>query len=209
MLRLLATMSTLALVVSAGCATPDRFSASPAVVGDETLEATGYTLAGEERIVETRTVSTGDNVTVVSYARSYRKNVTIDGETRPAAVLSVLSTPSINFAGAQRNPVGTESPRELLDRARGRLEDRIEGTVGTFERTGNNSVTVLGEDTTAAVFETTVSRDDRQVNVTLELARVEHDGDFVVVAILYPTADGPAEANVSTMFAGIEHPDEE
>jgi len=205
--RELAVVFVAALALTAGClAVQDRYEATPATVGDDALADTGYEETRADRLTRTLTDVRGteDNVTVVSHARSYARTVEIGGEPRPLAAAGVVSTPSIEVANRQFNPVADWSARELLDRFRDRVGDEYEGGLRDVSREGTREATVLGTETDLTTFRATTTVAGTEVPLTVEVGRVSHRGDFVVVVAAYP-ADLDERPAVDRLLGGLEH----
>lgn len=206
--RLGAVGLALALVLGGCVSVQEQYEASPATVEEGALAEAGYEAASADRISRTRTDvrGTDDNVTVVSYVRSYGREVSIAGESRRLAAAVTLSTPSIVVANREFNPIADESPSGLLDRFQGRLGDRFGGDIGEISRLGARSATVLGTETNVSRFRAVTTVDGRDVPVVIEITRVKHENDFVVVAGAYPERLADAEqSRVETLLAGLVH----
>jgi hypothetical protein len=204
-------LALVVLAVTSGCLNvQDRYEAAPVTVGDDALAEAGYNAAGAETISRTESDirGTSKNVTVVSYARSYSRNVTGPaGEARPLAALVTVSTPSITVANQEFNPVADQSPRQLLDRFRGRVDERFSGgRVRDVSRAGNRTATILGAERRVAQFSATTTVEGVEVPLVVEATGFEHDGDYVILFAAYPEQLADEERpRVGTLLGGLEH----
>lgn len=198
-----------ALVATAGCSFvlgqgPLEFDASPVGVSDAATQETGYELANETTIDFSQNVTRFGQtrrVEVTNHVAIYDRGVDLGplGEQR-AAAFTVFSTPKVAVLGQSFNPVGRLAPAELLARV---LQDR-EG-LSITEKTGTSETTVLGTQTTVHTFAGTQEVEGREVDVVIHVARVEHEGDYVVAVSAYPERlDGERE-RAMRMFGGVTH----
>ena len=201
----------------AGCAaTQDEFefASEPGAVADSAVEEASYEELEREEIVETRTVEAGGStrdVTVTNYAQPYKRQVEIAGQSRTLAAVAVFTTPSISFLGQQYNPIADESNEDLVERARSRISDEIDGgKVEDVTKEEDRSMTILDEETTVGVFSATTTVQGAEIDLRIHVTKVKHEGDFVLVAGGYPqqlTAD--EEPRLETMFNNVEHEGDE
>jgi len=191
------------LVAGSGCTVQDRYEATPATFGESALSEAGYGPAGEERFVQRN--ASDRNITVVSHLRTYESNATVGpAGSVPAGTAVTFATPSIRLAGSEFNPVADQSPAELLERFGDRLTDS--GRVENVSKTGERETEVLGRETTITRFRASVVADQGSIPITVAVTRVVHEGDFVVVAVAYPSRLGSeGESATSTLFDGLEH----
>jgi len=202
------------LILSSGCAATQeefRFESSPASVSDAALSEAGYeTVREAESLTVNRTVDAGGeerDVTVVNYASAYARQVLVAGQNRTLAGAAVLTTPSISVVGQEFNPVADQSNEALVDRARGRVEGQIDGGgIENVRLVENRTATVLGEETTVGVFTGTTTVQGAEVELRILVTKVQHEGDFVVVAGAYPrTLAGDERPRLETVFDNVEH----
>lgn len=198
-----------ALVVTSGCLGildgPVEFSASPATVGDETLDETGYEETSVESSEVTRTYSglgQSKNVTVTNQIAMYERTVDapVVGEQR-AAVFSAFASPEVNVLEQTFNPIEDYSNRELAE-----LAQEQYSSLSIGEEVGTRTVSVLGESTEVSKFEGTATLDGGQsLDVYVHVTKVKHDGDFVVSIGIYPQQLDGEQENVDALLTGLEH----
>ena len=212
--RVTITVGLVAMLLLAGCAaTQEEFSfeSTPATVSDDALSEAGYeSTGGPEPLVVNRTVDAGGqerDVTATNYATTYTRSVQLAGQERVLAGAAVFTTPSISFVGQEFNPIADQTNRQLVNRARSRVQGQLDGTrIQDVSFVENRSATILGEDATVSVFSGTTTVQGVEVELRIQVARVKHDGDFVLVAGAYPQALASDERpRLETVFAGVEH----
>jgi hypothetical protein len=195
-----------ALVVLAGCGGGGvtTFEADAAEVSDDVVSDTDYEYNGTDTDRAQRTFEVAGserNVTVVNRVATYDKPVEVAaGEPRRLAAVSVLSSPSISLAGSEFNPIADLTARDLA----GRLSDRREG-LSVDRRVGQSTVETLGTEVTVSRFTGSQAVGPSDMDVTVQVARVKHEGDFVVVFAVHPRRLDDAET-VRRMIGGLVHP---
>ena len=204
---LAASVPTL-LAATAGCSallgSGAEFSAATASVSAEARSGTGYEEVGVEDLVIERTfAAAGQERTVSVTNRLARYERRIEIPTLPAqraAVFAVLASPKIELFGRTFNPVGEMSNRDLL----GMLQERYTGlSVGS--RTGGQSASMLGQSTTVDRYQGSGTLAGGSVDVFVHVARVAHEGDFVVAIAVYPRLVGDEDPIVKRLVEGIRH----
>lgn len=209
--RTLSTCLVVLLAVTTGClglvtgSQPIQATATEATVSDSVLQSAGYEHARTETRHENQTFSVAGQTreaNVTSHFAEYQKTVDLGpvGEYR-AAVFGVLATPQVNVLGRARNPVGDMSSVELVHLLQSERYDEL--SVGRTVGTANE--TMLGTETTLTKLEGTVAIGSFDVDVYVHVARVRHDGDFVVAFAAYPQSNPDEEATVRTLLRGVEH----
>lgn len=197
----------------AGCAaTQDEysFSSTPGAFAESAVTESGYTGLDREEIEITRRVevagSTRD-VTVTNYATPYERQVTLAGSERTLAGAAVFTTPSISFVGQEYNPVADQSPKALLERTSEQFAGQLDGgSIEDIQQVDERTLTVLGSDTTVSVFDATTTYQGSEIPVRILVAKVKHDGDFVIVAAAYPKALRSDERpRAERLFENVEH----
>lgn len=196
------------LLVTSGCLGvldgPLTFEATPATVGDDALEETGYSQARAEQVNMSRNFSAAGQtrqVTVVNELREYKRTVDLGplGE-RELARFVVFSTPEVKVGPKTFNPVGEMSNEELVSRLQGSyqgLED--------VEPVSSRNVTVLGTSTTVTKFSATAQAEGGfSVDVYMHVTKVNHGGDFVVAVAVYPQ-QLDEQQRVDALLGGIDH----
>ncbi|MEZ3143426.1 DUF6517 family protein [Halobaculum sp. MBLA0143] len=212
--RTVLTVGVVAMLLLTGCAaTQEEFSfeSAPATVADDAVSEAGYeSTGGPETLTVNRTVDAGGqqrDVTVTNYVTAYTRSVQIGGQQRTLAGAAVFTTPSISLVGQEFNPIADQSNRQLVQRARNRVQGRIDGNrIRDVSFVENRSATVLGRETTVGVFSGTTTVQGVEVVLRIHVTRVKHDGDFVLVAGAYPqTLAADERPRLETVFGAVEH----
>lgn len=200
------------LIATAGCIgflTGDEaleVDANAATVGDAALEATDYELTRSESPNRTMNVSVADQsreAQLSTEIREYNRSTSIAGVGgQEVARFSVYTVPSVSFAGQTVNPVGDSAREELVGRALGST-----GGVDNVRSEENRTVRALGEDRTISRYGAEATGGGESANVTLHLATIGHEGDFIVVVAAHPEALDEQE-RVDQLIEGIEHESE-
>lgn len=199
----LATTGCLAAVTGTR---PVQATATEPSVDGSVLESTGYEHVRTETRTENRTFEVAGQsreANVTSHFAEYQRVIDLGpvGEF-PAAVFTVLATPQVNVLGRTRNPVGDMGSVELV----GAFQSEYEGvTVG--RQVGTANATLLGSETTVAKLEGAAAIGPADVDVYIHVARVRHEGDFVVAFAVYPQSSSDEESAVLTLLRGVEHRD--
>ncbi|MFC7098370.1 DUF6517 family protein [Halobaculum marinum] len=187
---------------------PVTLSASPATVPETALAETGYAEYRVEPLEVTREFTVAGEtreVVVTNHLAQYDKSATVFGERLRGAVFAALSTPAVELGDRTFNPVGDLRSRELAER----LLARYDG-FGDLRAAGEETVTVLGTETTVGLFtaDATIA-DGIEVQVTLHVAEAVRAGpDFVVAIGGYPSVLTGQEADVRTMMQSLVHDEE-
>lgn len=194
------------LVVLAGCGAGGvtTFEAEAAAVSEDVVADTDYEYNGTEtdRVQRTFEVAGSErNVTVVNRVTTYDKAVEVaGGESSRLAAVALLSSPSISLAGSQFNPLADFTARELAER----LSDQREG-LSVERQVGRSTVEALGAEVTVSRFTGSQAVGPSDMDVTVQVARVKHEGDFVVAFAVHPRRLDDAET-VRRMIGGLVHP---
>jgi hypothetical protein len=201
----------LALVVlSSGCSMlsgPFAFTASPASACDEALSSTGYTgeLSRWENV--SRTLEVGGqsrNVSFSNYVNSYaREGPDGEGGTESKGGFAVFTTPQAQAAGQSVNPVRNWSPREMVENLDSGLDEY--GSLQDLQQEGTDEVTTLGTTATRTRFTATGARDGDPVDVFVEVVRVEHGGDYVVLGSVYEQSNTAERSRLDRLYRCIQH----
>ncbi|PSP70185.1 hypothetical protein BRC79_02680 [Halobacteriales archaeon QH_8_67_27] len=201
MVRVRAVGIGVALVVvlaSAGCLgfltgdQPLEFAANATEVDGETLAETEYRVAGSES--PNRTLNSSE---VRRYNRTVSVAQSLEGD---FAWMTVYTTPSPTVGGRSVNPVDEWSTERLIRR----LVDSTSGN-SNVEFESNRSVEFLDGERTVSTYGATRSLNGTETNVTVHLATVEHDGDYVVVVAVHPERIDE-RSRVDALLAGLRHP---
>jgi hypothetical protein len=204
--RIVAVLALTALIMLSGCALLTgetlEFTAGHASVSDEAQQAAQYELIKMDNQSINRTVEAlGQERTVkaTNHIARYERDLPVT-TTEAVGTVVVVSTPQIDVAGQSVNPVGSMEPRQLL-------ETVAAGQSGFSDitQTDNRTKTVLGDETTVTVFAATTEYGGQNVDLTVHLVRVPHEGDYVIGLAVHPSLMSGEQAGVDTMFGGIEH----
>lgn len=197
-----ATSGCLSAVTGSG---PLEFTASVASVPESTLESTGfreYQIEPSELTREFTVAGQTREVVVTNQVAQYDKGADVLGQRIRASMFVVLSTPAIEFAGQELNPVGELDTRELARR----LLERYDG-VRNLREEGEETVGILGSDTTVGLYtaEATIAR-GVTTDVRLHVSEAVRAGsDFVVTVGAYPTQLSGESDDVRTMMRSVTH----
>ncbi len=211
--RVAVTVGVALVLLLSGCAATQeefRFESTPGTVTDDALSEAGYESTEEaESLTVNRTVNAGGSerdVTVVNYASAYAREVEVAGQSRTLAGAAVFTTPSISFVGQEFNPVADQSNKQLVDRAQSRVGGQIDGGIEDVTFVENRTTTILGAETTVGVFAGTTTVQGTEVELRILVTKVQHEGDFVIVAGAYPQAlAGDERPRLETVFDNVEH----
>ncbi len=213
-----ATVATGAVGSTAGCLDvfddPTEFSASPAIVAPEQVDAAGYEYQGTEETVETETVpSTDATVEITNYSSEYTRTIEIpldivDVEGVDTGVFGIITTPQVSVAGEEYNPVGDMSNAEIAETIQDQYEELDIGD-SVDERTTDG----LGETIAVETFEAEATVEGQVgIDVVLDIAQLDYDSDHLVIVAIYPDVEGLSitdeEARVDTMIGGLVHGDD-
>lgn len=175
------------------------FSASDAYVEESTLSSTPWEVRSESSPsfehdfeVQGQSVHVELNAHVTYYGADYQN--------APLGFAGVLSTPTASVAGQQLNPLGEVGYDTLIERALSRSDQ-----FGETREVERHEMTVLGRETEVVEYASTAESEGRTHDVRILVTRVEHEGDYVVVAGVYPTAlEGGREATMD-LFRNVVH----
>jgi hypothetical protein len=213
--RVVPTLALAAAVVVAGCAGAGGGDATPgpplagtataAELADGVRSETGFAETGRTTRQLNTTVSAtiqGDvelrttrrvNVTTVSVA--YERGGS-GGSPVAFGTYSVPGVEPFERADLVKNPAEGLSPAELATRA----QDTY--TVTETTERGTTTLTLLGNETTAARYAATATRGGEQVAVVVTVATVRHAGDYVTAAVVAPEG---AAVETARLFGGVTH----
>jgi hypothetical protein len=195
------------LVALAGCGmlTVDlSYAASPATVGDATLDETGYEESNvSEQAVNREFSAAGQtrNVTVTNHVAMYERSVDLPvvGERR-AAVFGAFASPEVSILGQSFNPIEDYDNRDLA----GLAQNQYSGlTIG--DEVGSRNVDVLNQTATVTKFDGEASISGTTVDVYVHVTKVKHDGDYVVGVAIHPQALDGEQETVDELLASLEH----
>jgi hypothetical protein len=214
----LLAVGLLTLVALSGCAaTQDnlRFASEPGSFGSDALSETEYEEEASREIVRNRTVEAGGttrNVTVVNQLTVYTRSATVEplGE-RQLAAAAVFTTPSITIVGSEFNPIADATPKRLVSTATNVANEQLPGDrIRDVQKVETRQRQVLDTETNVTVFSATTTVDGVSVDVFVHVAKVKHEGDYVVVAAAYPQRiDDTERDKVSTLLDSVVHEGDE
>ena len=216
---LLAAIAASTSVAVAGCAGQDgsyEFDAEPARIPESAYAESNYT--GEEP--ESYTIDREFNVTGVNAEVTATTWVAqyVNSETQSA--LFVASTPNASVAGQSVNPLVRVEGGDLIRRLLNQINQQAAGggnadiQADDLEERGTETRTILGEESTVSIFETTISADTggadngsgsvEDIPVLLYLVTVQHDDDVIALVGVHPVQIDQADQLLSMMEA-VEH----
>jgi len=209
------------LLLTAGCMGVGldgaSYDAPPAVVGDNVAEDNQYKLSGVNEFEMNRTVNISENrqynINARNWVTTYQKkgaispdvtSETIENET--LGMFAVVSTPSVEIAGTELNPLVKTPMGEVLKRVTQESENlEVHEKVGesnvTHKQTGQN-VTVEKYDATVALSESGV-----QTETYIHSAVVKTEDAVLVTIGMYP-AQVDDEAAILDMIQSVETTEE-
>ncbi|MEZ3164652.1 DUF6517 family protein [Halorubrum sp. RMP-47] len=221
---LLAALAASTSVALAGCAGEDgsyEFDAAPAEV-PESAYTDGY--SGQEP--ESYTIDREFNVTGVNARVTATTWVARYTNQSTQSALFVASTPNASVAGQSVNPLVRVEGAELIQRLLNQINQQDVGggnadiETDDIESRGEETRTILGEETTVSVFATTVSAEVEgadnssgsvdDIPVLLYIATVPHtapdaDSEDVIATVgIHPEQVDQSEQLLSMMEA-VEH----
>lgn len=183
------------------------FEAEVARVPESTAEGAGYQFQGVADQTIERTFEVADqsrDVRVTNRMAEYEKAVDLGplGELR-AAIFTALSTPKVSVLGRTFNPVADMSTADLAERIQSQFED-----IGSLERDGESTVTILGAETTLTRFTgRTRLAAGQEIDIYLHVSEpVDHQDDFVIAVGGYPQRLSGEESNILELTERIDHP---
>jgi len=202
----LAAMAGGAVVSLSGCALLGdaiEQSASPAAVGEQTLQETGY----EEQRMDDQTFE--QSVTINDEERDLRLTNWVTeyaklpgNDEQSAASFLIFTTPTVSVAGRSANPFDAFDEEQLIRRLLDR-SDQI-GASG-LEKDGERETEILGESVTLSTYQTTQSIEGQEITVSMYFGEVANDGDLLFVLGAHPELFDESE-NIYQLAENIEHP---
>jgi hypothetical protein len=202
----------LVLVVLAGCnagpgdRTPEpiEVSASEATVSSEAVSAAGFAEAGVEEVQVDRSgtlsvsgdveMDLGYQIRATGWRATYRS-------AEGASVFGLYTAPMAQpeRVDARIDPLGDRSLAEIVAGAQTTYEDPAD-----LERVQNRTVAVLGSETTVQQFAGTATRDGEDIEVTVHVATVDHEGDRLRAVGVTPREADNWET-LRSLFEGVSH----
>ncbi|SEW32371.1 DUF6517 family protein [Natrinema salifodinae] len=186
------------------------FTAAPARVSEEAVREAGYEYQGTEKRVDEDRMG-GEDVEVTSYASLYDRTIDLPAEYSEepvrAGVFGVATTPQVTVGDESFNPVGDLSDGELA----AHVQNRYDG-LEIGRSVGGRAVESLGEQFSLTSYEGTATlRDDFELDVLVDVAQPDHDGDHLVIAAVYPAddlvPDESEQERIDALVADLNHYD--
>ena len=187
------------LAVTAGClgGSPMAVSGSPAAIGNDALEAGGLErVAAENRTLNATVRASISGDVELQANRDVRATTPVRVYRSGDSVVAVVSTPVVKPIENQpiyRDPLATRSAAEQVNYAQSVYD------VSGLEAVGERNRTVLGNESTVRTYAGTASGTD----VTVRVARVRHEGDFVTVVAVEPASGGSLD--LDALLGALEH----
>lgn len=201
-------LTTAGAVALAGCSLLDddgrlERSAAPARVTEDARTQTSFEHIERREQTTERTLEVADqrrDVRLTNWINKYRASIpTIDFD---ASRVSLFTTPTVSIAGRDANPFHVLDEEQLV----GEMADRVDtGPIEDVEKTGERSVTVLGEQLTVSEFDARTTYDGQEFVLQLHLGQRTHEGDLLVLFGLHPELLAQTD-EIDTLFSGTEHP---
>ncbi|MFB6126309.1 MAG: DUF6517 family protein [Halolamina sp.] len=194
----------------AGCAAiqgATTFESEPARVPSQTQSDTGYQETDTREMTIEREVG-GQQVEATNHIAEYQKEVDFGplGSAR-LGVYVAFTTPAVQVAGQEFNPISEMSREELVQQIQGRYD-----AVESVSKAGKFEATVVGESATVGEFDAKTTYNGQEIELKILVARVKHDygnsSDFVVPVGIYPTRKDEERGNIVTLMENTEHPAE-
>lgn len=213
-LRVAFLLGVILVIALAGCSgsngpqTPEPITAtaSPATLSDDALGTAGY----EEAAVEERELTASGRLDIagdVQMELGYTIHATTtraiyrNTGTTPPSLFSILSVPLAKpeQVSATIDPLRDRSTIDLATRAQDTYSE-IEG----LSHTENQTVTVLGNQTTLERYRASARTDGTETDIYLYVVRLHHEGDILIGIGVGPlTADDPE--TLRTLVEAIQH----
>jgi|GEM_PF-1454809 len=208
----LTTVGVVGTVSLAGCSLlEDTFekSASPAGVGNDALDRTGFAHQETEEISFSETVSAlgqSRELRLTNWRVTYAKAVPEVGE--DAARFRLFSTPSVTVAGTELNPFDALGNVALFDEVDEEEPEEMDADGDDdedAEETETRTIETLGEDVTYTRYEMTREIGGQNLSVFVDVGRFSNDGDLLTAIAIHPEILDETE-NVDDLAASVEHP---
>ncbi len=207
-------MAVILLVLLSGVGnSQDGIRATPGTIPNQTVADMGYELTESREIVKNRTRRMSGlvvKVSVYSYVNVYTRQLTLTSPGHhPLASVTVVTTPSVrSLKGDELNPVAGFTHKRLLQLATDNIEKEYTAvSITNIQRTDRTHQQILNNTVTNYRFTATASYKGTQIRMLFHVARLRHNGDFVILVGNYPAQLADSErARVETMFEHVNHP---
>jgi len=209
-LRRTGTVVAVCLLLSvAGCTGLVLEEESEFVAGGANVTAAaelGYTHNTTEWQNVTRSVAAAGQEREVTVSTRAELFVNRTGGGSHGATFVVVSSPQVQLAGQELNPVADWSQRDLLTEFSSEFDQY--GNLTDVEERETRQVRTLGTEADVRVFNATMDDGNRSHDVVVGVAKVKHEGDYVVAIGIrglnggdLATTDGDTE----TLVRRVEH----
>lgn len=197
------------VLLSGGClgaiAGDGTFEAQPAVVDESVAENDGYRTNGTRTIAINKSVGVAGvsrTVSVENRITTYEKSLDFGplGEAK-LGTFAVISTPAVEIAGRELNPVGNYDNDQLIGLVKGRY-----GGLSGGNAVGSRQVTVLGERTEVTKYDAKATVGGQKIDVYVHVTKLRHGDDYVLAIGVYPQLLDGEEDAILRMLRAIEHP---
>lgn len=194
------------LAVLAGCSGggsdgPIEASASPATIDDGTLSSTGYELASQRERTQNTSFTitiTGDVESTSTFEVTATTHRAVYERSDDATVVGLATVPTVKPSEAIAEPINP---------FRGRQEPAVAANATGYEfaemtHQENQSVTMLGNETTLQRYSATVAVEGEQRTATVGIAPTRDDGDAVTAVFVVPEGES---APTQSLLDGVQH----
>lgn len=207
MKKILPILAVTVLIVLAGCSTAgSSYAANPAIVEEPIAEENSYAVQSVEKVEVNRTINVTEDqdyrVNLTNWATAYSKqsetqlsnntNTTVPS----VAFFALLSTPSVDVAGQELNPIASQSPGDLINRVTEQNEQ-----VSVNEKVGEQNVTHArtGQDLTVEKYDAEFMIQGQTIDGYVMTTIVNTDGGIVVAVGAYPEVVDEEDAMIEMM----------
>lgn len=164
------------------------------------LDQAGYEQTSSQTLNDNRTVRAGGqdrDVSLTDYLRTFERTASTETG-QSIARLTLYSTPIVELGGETVNPVGDWSDERLVNHVSQRYEsvelDRLD------ERRNAN---ILLENAEVRRFIAQGTIDGERTDVAVHLARVQYEGNAVVMVAIHPRSTTGEEDRIDTILSGL------
>lgn len=209
MRRVVAAIAVALIMSTAGCGfvmgnQPLNVSSSKVNVSQSAQSSAGYEETNVTALNWNRSFSIANQtrtVHVKNWLAQYERQVTLPGVgSQRAAVFAAFSTPAVKILDRTFNPIGDMSHKEIVEK----FASQYEG-VQVDEKVDTRQVEALGAKRNVSRFSGQAQLAGSTVDVYINVARFEHDGDYIAVIAVYPQRLQGERDNVDTLIEGLQH----
>lgn len=205
-----------AVALTAGCIGFVRgeealeLSAEPAMPSEETVSATEFVedaIDGEEIDETIELEGVEREVTASIWSASYERTVEIGGRETDGAFYASISIPSAEVLGYSINPLDHLDGEDLIGEFEDEFDDDdAEDAVSDMTHDGTRRVGVLGEERDIEVFVGESEVEGEDVELSILLGRVNHEGDLIILVGVYPSMFADVGVEIEDLMESTEHP---